>query len=253
MEYGICSLSVIPMRRDPNEMSEMVSQVLFGETFELIEWGEKWVKITTTSDKYTGWISRLQVNMIGYIAYNQLINNPSPLTHGAVTQAWKLSDNSTLYLPIASSLAFFEWNRCKIGNEKFEIIGPKGDIESFANTAKSFLDAPYLWGGRTHFGIDCSGFTQVVFKLHGTNLKRDASMQAQQGTPVDNLQKAKLGDLAFFENADGRITHVGILLNSGQIIHASGRVKIDDIDADGIYSKELKRNTHKLCLIKRYF
>ena len=253
MEYGICNLSVIPMRRDASETSEMVSQVLFGETFELAEWGEKWVKIITTADKYTGWISRLQVTMLGHLAYDQLINNPPPLTYGAVTQAWKLSDNTTLYLPIGSSLVFLEGNRCKIGNEKYEIIGPKGDIENFANTAKSFLDAPYLWGGRTHFGIDCSGFTQAVFKLHGIPLQRDASLQATQGKPVDGLPKARSGDLAFFENAEGRITHVGILLSPTQIIHASGRVKIDSIDTGGIYSNELKRTTHKLCLIKRYF
>jgi hypothetical protein len=253
MEYGICNLSVIPMRREPKETSEMISQVLFGETFELMEWGDKWVKIITTSDKYTGWINRLQFTLLGHIGYNQLFCDPAPLTHGAITQAWKLSDNTTLYLPIASSLAFYEGNRCKIENEKFEIIGPKGYIDSFANTAKSFLDAPYLWGGRTHFGIDCSGFTQAVFKLQGININRDASAQAEQGKIVDSLQKARLGDLAFFENAQGKITHVGILLNSTQIIHASGKVKIDDMDADGIYSLQLKRTTHKLCLIKRYF
>jgi len=253
MEYGICNLAVIPMRREPSEPSEMVSQVLFGETFEIVEWAEKWVKIITTADKYTGWISRLQFTMLGHVAYNQLVNSPSPLTYGAVTQAWKVSDNTTLYLPIASSLAFFEGNRCKIGTEKFEIIGPKGDIESFIITAKSFLDAPYLWGGRTHFGIDCSGFTQAVFKLQGIALNRDASMQAEQGKIVEHLQKTKLGDLAFFENAAKRITHVGIIINGGQIIHASGKVRIDTIDEKGIYAEDQKRYTHNLCLIKRYF
>jgi len=252
MEYGICNLAVIPMRREPDETSEMISQVLFGESFEIVEWAEKWTKIITTADKYTGWIGRLQFSMLGHIAYNQLINEPAPLTYGAVTQAWKLSDNTILYLPIASSLVFLEGNRCKIGNEKFEIIGPKGDIENFAITAKSFLEAPYLWGGRTHFGIDCSGFTQAVFKLHGINLLRDASMQAEQGKPVA-LSQGKLGDLAFFENLSGRITHVGILLSNSQIIHASGRVRIDTLDDEGIYAADQKRYTHKLTFIKRYF
>jgi cell wall-associated NlpC family hydrolase len=117
--------------------------------------------------------------------------------------------------------------------------------------AKSFLNTPYLWGGRTHYGIDCSGFTQAVFKLRGFDLKRDAWMQAEQGTVVDFLAEAKLGDLAFFNNSEGKITHVGIMLNNEQIIHASGRVKIDRIDGQGIYSEELKRYTHKLRIVKR--
>ncbi|MFI5159591.1 MAG: C40 family peptidase, partial [Sphingobacteriales bacterium] len=102
------------------------------------------------------------------------------------------------------------------------------------------------------FGIDCSGFVQAVFKLHGTKLKRDASQQAEQGSLIESLEEARLGDLAFFKNADGRVVHVGIMLNNKQIIHASGKVKIDSIDEDGIYSEELKRHTHTLHSIKRH-
>jgi hypothetical protein len=252
MEYGICNLSVIPLRAEPAELSEMVSQVLFGEAFEILEWHEKWVKIITGIDHYTGWIGRTQFAMLGHLAWQQLQREKPQLCYGAVTQAWKKSDNSILYLPIGSSMAFLEGNTCKIGNEKFEILGPKGDIETFPVTAKYFLNAPYLWGGRTHFGIDCSGFSQAVFRLHGININRDASQQAQQGRPVENIKKAKLGDLAFFVNENEKITHVGILLNKMQIIHASGKVKIDSIDENGIYSEELKRYTHKLHSIRRF-
>jgi len=252
MEYGICNLSVIPMRAEPKESSEMVSQVLFGETFEIIEWTDKWAKITTTDDTYTGWVGRLLFTMLGHLDYQELKRKHPPVTYGAVTQAWKKIDNTTLYLPIGSSLAFIEGSRCKIGNEKFEIIGPKGDIENFTITAKSFLNAPYLWGGRTHFGIDCSGYVQAVFKLHGISLHRDASQQVEQGTPVENVAKARLGDLAFFKNAEGKVVHVGIILKDGKIIHASGKVKIDNIEEDGIYSEELKRYTHTLHSIKRH-
>ncbi|MBB5397962.1 MULTISPECIES: C40 family peptidase [unclassified Mucilaginibacter] len=253
MEYGICNLAVIPLRAEPNDRSEMVSQVLFGEAFEILEWKEKWVQITTATDNYTGWIDRLQFVMLGHLAYKRLLQTPPPLTYRAVTQAWKIVDNSVIYLPAGSSLAFLEGTTSYIGNQKFEIIGEIGQQDSIANIARSFLNSPYLWGGRTHFGIDCSGFTQVVYKLRGINLRRDASLQAEDGEPVESLFKAKLGDLAFFNNDEGRITHVGILLGGGHIIHASGKVKIDTIDNQGIYSEELKRYTHRLKIIKRYF
>lgn len=252
MEYGICNLSVIPLRAEPAEVSEMVSQVLFGETFEILEWREKWVRIITGIDSYTGWIGRTQFVMLGHLAWQQLQREKPQLSYGAVTQAWKKSDNTVLYLPIGSSMTFMEGNTCRVGNEKFEILGPKGDIEPFYITAKSFLNAPYLWGGRTHFGIDCSGFTQAVLRLHGINIKRDASQQAQQGSLVESLKKADLGDLAFFINENDKITHVGILLNKTQIIHASGKVKIDPIDEKGIFSEELQRYTHKLYSIRRF-
>jgi hypothetical protein len=187
------------------------------------------------------------------MAYKRLLRTPAPLTYRPVTQAWKILDNSIIYLPAGSSLVYLEGTTSYIGSQKFEIIGEIGEADYISNIAKSYLNVPYLWGGRTHFGIDCSGFTQMVYKLMGINLRRDASLQAEDGTLVDGLTKVKLGDLAFFGAEEGRITHVGIMLNGEQIIHASGKVKIDAIDEEGIYSKELKTYTHKLRLIKRYF
>ncbi|TFF30336.1 C40 family peptidase [Mucilaginibacter psychrotolerans] len=253
MEYGICNLAIVPMRAEPSDRSEMVSQLLFGEAFEVTEYNNKWAKILTAVDGYVGWIDRLQFAPLGHIAYEDLHSNPAPLTYRAVTQAWKIPDNSVIYLSAGSSLAFLQGTTSNLGNQKFEIIGEIGETDHLANIALSYLNAPYLWGGRTHFGIDCSGFTQVVYRLCGIYIKRDASMQAKEGTPVEDLAQTKLGDLAFFNNPEGKITHVGIILNSGQIIHASGKVKIDTIDNEGIWSEELKRYTHKLHAIKRYF
>ncbi|HVW12831.1 MAG TPA: C40 family peptidase [Mucilaginibacter sp.] len=253
MEYGICNLAVIPLRAEPSDKSEQVSQILFGEAFEIAEWKDRWVKVKTAYDDYEGWIGRLQFAMLGHIAYKTLRQSPAPLTYRAVTQAWKKPDNSVLYLPVSSSLVFLKGTTCHINNEKFEIIGEIGETEPIDVTAKSFLNTAYLWGGRTHYGIDCSGFTQTVFRLQGIHLKRDAYMQAEQGKPVDFISEARLGDLAFFDNEVGRITHVGIMLNNGQIIHASGRVKIENIDSQGIFSEEQKRYTHKLRIIKRFF
>ena len=251
MEYGICNLSVIPLRAEPNDRSEQVSQVLFGETFEITEWKDNWVKIITSMDGYPGWIGRLQFSMLGHLAYKRIRQTPPPITHRPVTQAWKIANNSILYLPAGSSLAFLEGTTCRVGEERFEIIGEIGETENLAVTATSYLNAPYLWGGRTHFGIDCSGFTQAVFRSQGISLLRDASMQVEQGYAINSLYEAKLGDMAFFENADGKIVHVGIMLNNEKIIHASGKVKIDTIDEKGIYAEEQKRYTHKLTTIKR--
>jgi hypothetical protein len=253
MEYGICNLSVIPLRADANDRSEQVSQVLFGEMFEIKEWKENWVQIVTSFDNYTGWIGRLQFLMLGHLAYKRFRQTPPPLTYRPVTQAWKMANNSVLYLPAGSSLAFLEGTTCRIGNEQFEIIGEIGETENLIVTATSFLNSPYLWGGRTHFGIDCSGFTQAVFILKGVNLHRDASMQVEQGYAVEAIHDSKLGDLAFFANNEGKVVHVGMMLNNEKIIHASGKVKMDVIDEKGIYSDELSRYTHKLSEIRRLF
>ena len=252
MEYGICNLAIVPLRAEPSDRSEQVSQVLFGETFEITEWKEKWAMIKASADDYIGWIDRLQFTMLGHMAYKNQQEKPAPLTYRPVTQAWKIGDKSVLFLPAGSSLAAMQGTTSCIGGQKFEIIGEIGGMDHITSIARSYLNTPYLWGGRTHFGIDCSGFTQVVFKLCGISLKRDASMQAEEGTPAESLGQAKSGDLAFFNNDAGKITHVGILLNTNEIIHASGKVKIDRIDTNGIYAEDLKRYTHKLHSIRQF-
>ena len=253
MEYGICVLSVIPMRADGNDRSEQVSQLLFGETYEILQWQDRWVQIRTNADQYEGWIARLHVKPLGHVDYTTLQSSSPSITFRAVTQAWKTPDNSVLYLPATSNLAFFSGTACVINNEKFELVGETGnDFANLTEAAYSYLNTPYQWGGRTHFGIDCSGFSQAVYRMFGLQLMRDASQQATQGTTVDFVTEVKAGDLAFFDNAEGNITHVGILLSPDTIIHASGQVKADCFDSEGIYSVELKRYTHKLRIIKRY-
>ena len=252
MQYGISTLAIIPLRAEASERSEMVSQVLFGETYQIIELQEKWVKIITTYDDYEGWVSRVQITMLNYEDYLNMQAGDVVLTIAPVTIANKQSDNSLLYLPAGCTLPFYENGSSWIEKEVFGVNHPGDAATDMITTAVSYLNTPYLWGGRTHFGIDCSGFTQTVFKQHGIHIKRDASQQAEQGSVVDFLPAAQAGDLAFFDNDEGRIVHVGIMLNHEQIIHASGRVKVDFIDGQGIYSEELKKHTHRLRIIKRY-
>ncbi|MVN91069.1 C40 family peptidase [Mucilaginibacter aquatilis] len=253
MEYGISQLAIIPVRGEASERAEMVTQLLFGETYQVLETQEKWIKIKTAYDDYEGWISKVQLTtcaMLDYEVFDEQI--ALPLTSKPLTEAVKVSDQSKLYLPACSALPYWNTNTCKINTELYEVADHDFAVADLITTAKSYLNTPYLWGGRTHFGIDCSGFTQAVFKLHGIKIKRDASQQAEQGEVVDFLPAAQPGDLAFFDNDEGRIVHVGIMLSADQIIHASGRVKIDKIDGQGIYSEELKKHTHKLRIVKRY-
>lgn len=252
---AICFLSVIPIRANASHSSEMVSQILFGEVFRILEKKGEWLFIETEYDSYTGWIDEKQALIIDA---NQT-ERSGFVTLDVTTMALKGEHKQVFYLPTGSCLPFYDEGKCRIGDDSYQIISnnvlvpnPEDFIADVAEIAKHFLNVPYLWGGRTHFGIDCSGFSQIVFKILGIKIKRDASQQAEQGTLVDFLSEAKTGDLAFFDNEEGRITHVGIMLNNSQIIHASGRVKIDRIDNQGIFSTDLKKYSHKLRIIKRF-
>jgi cell wall-associated NlpC family hydrolase len=252
MQHGLIHLAIVPLRDAPAHKAQQVSQLLFGESFEVLEIQDQWLQVKTDNDDYTGFIQATQAVLFDAVNHPQN-QQKFQLTAQPVTVVRKITDRSLLYLPAGSRIAHLEQNQFAIGTTTFELLHPiLADKNSIKNDAYSYLNTPYLWGGRTHFGIDCSGFAQAVYLQQGIQIKRDAWQQAEQGKAVDFLQSALPGDLAFFDNEEGRIVHVGIMLDIEQIIHASGSVKIDRIDDQGIYSAELKKYTHQLRIIKRF-
>ncbi len=253
--FSVCNQSIIPVRAQASETSELVSQLLFGELFMVTESNKNWVYIRSTFDNYVGWIDKKLVKKLSKETYELLHASPSI----TLTKPFNLlltQNKSPLWVPAGSNIPKPDAEGCfYLGNQAFYL---KDDFYLSRVTeqkpeilAKQFLNAPYLWGGRTIFGMDCSGFTQMVYKLIHVTLPRDASQQVMHGTTVDFLEVAQSGDLAFFDNAEGTIIHVGILLNQHQIIHASGQVRIDPIDHQGIFNSETQNYSHKLRIIKR--
>jgi len=236
----------------------MITQVLFGDCFKVIEERAKWVRIRNAFDKYEGWIDRKQFFETSQETYLQLEKSSHHKVVFDLAAVVKTSNNQLQSILIGASLPnLTSDNKFEIEGLAFEFDGSFLDVSEKQNKSKllenslMFLNAPYLWGGKTPFGIDCSGFTQMVYKLNGYKLPRDAYQQAEVGTTLSFVEEAEAGDLAFFDDDEGNITHVGMLLENGKIIHASGKVRIDPIDHHGIYNLESKTYSHKLRLIKK--
>ncbi|CAH0335375.1 hypothetical protein FVB9288_01012 [Flavobacterium sp. CECT 9288] len=250
--FGICNLAVIPLRHEASDKSEIVSQVLFGEHFGILEKHNQWYKIKLQYDNYEGWIDSKQMQLISESSYQNLTDDTIILNADLIEYITG-SNNLMLPIPLGASLSFL--NHHDINKDNYEFEGSKTSGKKNKNnlikTSFMYLNAPYLWGGKTPFGIDCSGFTQMVYKLNGHHLLRDASQQATQGEALSFIEESEPGDLAFFDNDEGAIIHVGIIMDDNYIIHASGKVRIDRIDHLGIFNTETNKHTHKLRVIKK--
>lgn len=253
--YAICNLSLVPLRREPSDKSEMVSQILFGELVEITEAKGNWVKVILQYDNYPGWVDKRQLAPVSNDKM-QTVKSSTAFVSGDLVQIAVFNKNVVCPVVIGSSLPLYNNNKFFIGESEYSFEGNAIDSgivkrERILDFAYMYLNSPYLWGGRSPFGIDCSGLTQMVYKLCGISLLRDAVQQADQGTIIKSLEESSTGDLAFFENAEGKISHVGIIVLGNLIIHASGRVRIDRFDKQGIYNEETQSYSHNLTLMKR--
>lgn len=247
MQYGICNLSIIPLRVEPDDTSELVSQVLYGEIFKVIEQRKKWSKIRLAFDKYEGWIDNKQYVEIEEFKY-QSLNKEDPALSTDLVEFIEDENQQLFAIPLGTSLNGLSLLKHQYDGHSINTKNPKSNL---IKTAFLYLNSPYLWGGKTPFGIDCSGFTQMVYKLNGYKLLRDASQQASQGEALSFIEESEPGDLAFFDNNEGAIIHVGIIMKDNYIIHAHGKVRIDRLDHSGIYNVDKQIHTHKLRVIKK--
>ena len=253
MSHAICCVPVSSLRSEPSHRSEIISQQIFGEQCRILEKGkDNWLKVKCDYDEYEGWCQE----------YHLLPLNASIIPSGMLTGEWVsliTYKGQPMRIPYGSRLpglvngeALWAGSSVRYPGSLIDPSKQQFNEDGIRAVAMPFLNTSYLWGGKSIFGIDCSGFCQTVFKFFNIPIMRDAYQQAVQGQSIGFLQEAKCGDLAFFDNADDRITHVGILLNEGEIIHSSSKVRIDPIDNMGIINHENGERTHNLRIIKRF-
>jgi hypothetical protein len=243
---AFCFVSTAPLRKEASDAAEMVSQLLFGEPIEVMEHGQPWIKIRTILDGYEGYMDIKQVLPLTDKEFRRWMDS-----YRYQTEA--LLQLTTPFGAIFTSKGSFigEDLRFQVGDVTFEQPkNPSKAKNTIWEEALEYINAPYLWGGKSIWGIDCSGFVQAIFRLHGYNLPRDAYEQAEIGTDV-SFEDCQENDLAYFSNASGKIIHVGIIGTDRQIIHASGRIRIDELKEQGIWNEEYEKFSHTLVHIKR--
>lgn len=256
MKFGVCKLNSVALRFEPDDKSEMVSQLLFGETFKILFSEGVWHNISIDYDHYEGWVLTNQIMELKQDSYEELVLKNQTISNELIT--FITTDNNELQtISLGANLPNYHDKKFTIlksiyqfdGNSNSKILGKEHIIQ----TAYMYLNTPFLWGGKTPIGVDCSGFTQMVYKINGHSLLRDAHQQASQGEVLSFIEECDPGDLAFFDNEEGEIIHVGIILANNYIIHCHDKVRIDRLDQSGIYNIDTKRHTHNLRVIKQIF
>ena len=252
--------SVIPVRTEAREGAEQNTQMLFGELAEVIDEQPRWKRIRLESDGQEGWVDAKMITPMTdkeYAAYKKALKTVATV---AFPMAYAMSENNGQTIPLTAGTRLTNYK-----DGRFEVLGVGFRIdpsmlitaplelnqENLLKAVRFFINVPYLWGGKNALGMDCSGFTQTVMSLFGKALLRNASEQVTQGKPIKDLSKAKAGDLVFFDHEDGKISHVGIVIDPERVIHCSGRVKVEKLDSQGIFNAETGEYSHHLTQIRR--
>ncbi len=251
MEKYICENVFVPLRSAPTHKSEMLSQVLFGEKYTIVDKAGSWIKIETVFDNYRGWIDMDHIqHTLDMDDTSGHVLNRSLLCHKDDGTLLVLEAGCEIYNPDFKSKKFtigkYTYSAGSDFNDQFISTD-----DNFPDTAMKFINSPYIWGGRIPSGIDCSGFVQLVYKIHHIPIPRNSFQQAESGRNIDFIEETEPGDLVFFDNERGKISHVGMIISRGLVIHASGRVRIDTIDHQGIFKPEINGYSHRLRMIKR--
>lgn len=232
--------------------------MLFGELCEVLEEQPRWTRIRLESDGQEGWVDSKMICPMKpeeYESHKKALENAAMV---AMPMAYAVSENNGQTIPLTAGTKLPNYQ-----DGRFEVLGVGFRIDpsmvitqplemsqqNLLQAVRFFLNIPYLWGGKNAMGMDCSGFTQVIMSLFGKQLLRNASQQATQGTPVASLKDAQAGDLVFFDHKDGKISHVGIVIDPERVIHCSGRVKVEKLDETGIYNIEQGGYSHHLVSI----
>lgn len=258
MQYGICSLGTAPVFKSAHAWGQIVNQLLFGELFEVLETDGNFARIRSAHDGYEGWIDSRQAEALDEHEFVDFAGR----RHAVIADAAGIIRRQGGEYPVVrgGSLPTNRDGQFMLGSQAYHFSGqtftpPPAPTpipaQNLANVARSYLNCPYQWGGRSPFGLDCSGFVQVVFKCFGVHIQRDAWQQADDGEEVADPHEARVGDVPIFKSLDGTVHHAGLLLSPEQIIHASSQVKVDRFDPKGIYSEREQRYTHTLLSIRR--
>ena len=267
---GISLYSVIPVRSEASETAEQTTQILFGETFDILEQKNRWNRVKLHLDGQEGWIDAKMCTPMSATEYKSYRTAYDSAAMVAMPMAYAVSENNGQTIPLTAGTRLAGYQEKKDDAlrtvfARFEVLGvgfridpsmvyaetPDLNEQNLLQTVRFFLNIPYLWGGRNAMGMDCSGFTQTVMSLFGKTLKRNASEQAQQGRKISDVSKVQAGDLVFFDHEDGKISHVGIVIDGERVIHCSGRVKVEKLDSNGIFSAEKGDYSHHLVTIRR--
>lgn len=252
---GIIRIPIASMRSGPSHRDEMINQLLFGESYSVVEWSgdQDWLKVVTSYDRYEGWIQRQQHHEISEEYYEQIENTEYKISTDVSSTI--LFNRHFMNIVMGSILPIsvnelFKMEEQLAFNGESKNLGIKGSWEQIRQVAMKYMYTPYLWGGKSPYGIDCSGFTQMVFRIGGYFIARDSRDQVNDGVE-SSFEDRQPGDLAFFINAEGKIDHVGLVLEDNNIIHASGEVRIDQLTAEGIIHSETEQLTHPLKHLRR--